>query len=64
MSDRDPEKRGGTRMPDAQQRWEEEGNPPSQPAPRGLAAIGWMLYAAIGLVVVIVIALLLIFHGG
>lgn len=64
MSERDPEKRADTSVPDAQERWQEQGNPPSQPAPKGVAAIGWLIYVVIGLVIVLIIALFLIFHGG
>lgn len=61
MAAPDPEDRS-PQVPDAQRRWEERGNPPSQPVSKPLAFVGWsvwILAAVIAIAVVLGVVLLL-----
>ena len=64
MADTDPRERREHQVPDAAQRSVERGNPPSQPMSKPLAFAGWIMYAAIGILIVLVFVLFLVFHGG
>ena len=64
MAHPDPEQRERTSTENAQQRWEREGNPPSQPVSRPVAFLGWTFYVVVGLLVLLVVFGLFVFHGG
>jgi hypothetical protein len=63
----DPEDRG-SQIPDAQERWRQRGNPPSQPVSRPAAFLGWGVWIAAAVVaIVIVVAFFVLIgfvHGG
>jgi hypothetical protein len=64
MADTDPHERDRHTEPDAEQRWRERGNPPSQPVSKPLAFGTWMLYGIGALIVLLIIIFLIIFHAG
>lgn len=64
MADTDPRERDRHTESDAEQRWQERGNPPSQPVSKPVAFMGWGFYTVIGVLVLLVVVVLIIFHGG
>jgi hypothetical protein len=63
-SDTDPRERERHSEKNAQERWEEMGNPPSQETSKPLAFAGWAFYVVIGVVVALAVIFLIVFHGG
>jgi hypothetical protein len=63
MTHPDPEQRGRTSTENAQERWEREGNPPSQQVSRPLELFGWTFYVVVGVLILVVLFGLLLFHG-
>ena len=64
MSHPDPEQRAGTSTENAQERWEQQGNPPSQPPSKPVEFFGWTFYVVVGVLMLLVLFGLVLFHGG
>jgi hypothetical protein len=63
MAAPDPEDRQ-QEIPDAEQRWRERGNPPSQPVSKPVAFFGWGFWVVAGVVLIaIVIAIVYLLSG-